>query len=226
MVVGILGGLKAGAAYVRLDLGYPAERLSYQIKDSACAMLLTQTALRERLAQLSAASEADSVLPIIDLDGQWSEIARQPAANPDVDSLGSGPRQPAYVIYTSGSTGRPKAVIGEHRGLSNLVSAQIRLFGVQADSRVLQFASFSFDAFIFEALMALCRGAQLCLAERERLLPGPGLWELMRGQRITHVTLPPSALRLLPEEELPDLQTLVVAGEACPVDLARKWASR
>src|SRR6185436_19988362 len=131
---------------------------------------------------------------------------------------------PAYVIYTSGSTGRAKGVTVPHRGLANLAAAQARLFGLSPGDRVLQFSSPSFDASVWEIAMTLSSGAALCLAGRQELLPGPGLVHLLREQEITAVTLPPSALAVLPEDGLPALSTLVVAGEACPPDLARRWA--
>ena len=95
---------------------------------------------------------------------------RQPQTNPECIVL---PHHLAYVIYTSGSTGRPKGVALEHRGLSNLVQAQMLSFGLTPDSRVLQFASFSFDASISEIMMALCAGAALHLPNAEQRMPGP-----------------------------------------------------
>ncbi|TBW43761.1 non-ribosomal peptide synthetase, partial [Marinobacter halodurans] len=134
------------------------------------------------------------------------------------------PAHLAYVIYTSGSTGRPKGVMNHHRGLCNLALAQIDLFAVRADSRVLQFASSSFDASVSEVVMALCSGAGLYLASRVDVQPGEPLLATLRRHDITHVTLPPSVVAEL-GEDCP-LQTLVTAGEACPPGLAAALASR
>ncbi|WP_394841998.1 amino acid adenylation domain-containing protein [Pendulispora brunnea] len=128
----------------------------------------------------------------------------------------------AYVIYTSGSTGKPKGVQVEHAGLLNLLQAQIATFGVTKRSRVLQFASMSFDASIFEIIMALGTGATLVVAEH--LTVGARLLELLERQAITHATLPPSILAHLPEAELPALETIITAGEACPQGLVDRWA--
>ncbi|MEV4643213.1 amino acid adenylation domain-containing protein, partial [Actinoplanes sp. NPDC049548] len=119
----------------------------------------------------------------------------------------------AYVIYTSGSTGTPKGVVVTHRGLGNLAAAQIERFGVTTRSRVLQLASWSFDAAVSELCMALLSGATLVPASYEALEGG------------THATIPPSVLAAV--EELPaSLETVVVAGEACPSWLIRRWRDR
>src|SRR3954470_24016038 len=95
--------------------------------------------------RLGAAVGRDAVThrPVLNLAGARS-WAHEPADNLPPDEVGIGPRSLAYVIYTSGSTGQPKGVLNEHRGLCNLVTAQSAAFGVEPESRVLQFASFSF----------------------------------------------------------------------------------
>ncbi len=130
----------------------------------------------------------------------------------------------ANVIYTSGSTGKPKGVMVEHRGLVNLALAQIQSFAVNHNSRVLQFVSFSFDACISEILMAFGSGATLYLASKNSLLPGQPLIDSLQENGITHVSLPTSALAVLPKEPLSNLQTLIVGGEACPLDLVKQWS--
>jgi amino acid adenylation domain-containing protein len=131
----------------------------------------------------------------------------------------------AYVIYTSGSTGKPKGVLIEHRGLCNLSEAQIQTFNLSPSNRVLQFASLSFDASIFEIVMALRTGATLYLANKQSLLPGSALIKLLRDKAITHVTLPPAVLVVLPTAELPTLQTIIAAGESCSSDIIKRWAA-
>jgi len=209
MVVGILGILKAGGAFVPLDPTYPRERLAFMIEDSGIEVLLTQEKLLD-------------VLPpyygeIIDLNR--TDISYR-TDNPDPITT---PQNAAYVIYTSGSTGTPKGVVLAHRGLCNLATAQIHAFNVQPSDRVLQFAALSYDASVFELAMALPRGATLVVAPREDLLPGERLISLLREQSITNVTLPPSVLALLPPEEFPALRTIVVAGEACWAELVQRW---
>jgi amino acid adenylation domain-containing protein/non-ribosomal peptide synthase protein (TIGR01720 family) len=214
MVVGLLGILKAGGAYVPLDPEYPQDRLSFMLADAQVSILVTQQRLIERLPEYQA--------ELICLDEIWSEILQNKQNNP-IEVVTS--TDLANVIYTSGSTGKPKGVMVEHSGLCNLAQAQIQAFGVDNDSRVLQFASFSFDACISEILMALGSGARLYLGTKDSIMPGMPLINRLRNDGITHVTLPPSALAVLPTEELPTLQAIVVAGEACPLELMRQWST-
>ncbi|HYW09307.1 MAG TPA: amino acid adenylation domain-containing protein, partial [Longimicrobium sp.] len=214
MVVALLAVLKAGGGYVPLDPVYPEDRLRYMLRDSAPVLLLTRSAL--------AGLFADSAIPVVDLDAgaAWAD---QPETNPARGGL--TPRHLAYVIYTSGSTGRPKGVAVEHRGVCNLAAAQIRAFGVEPESRVLQFASFSFDACVSEVAMALCAGASLHLPPRGVVPAGEALVRMLEGEAITHVTLPPAVLATLPEDaRLDSVRTLVLAGDVMTDALARRWA--
>jgi amino acid adenylation domain-containing protein/non-ribosomal peptide synthase protein (TIGR01720 family) len=213
-IVGILGILKAGGAYVPLDPAYPQERLAFMLEDSAVSVLLTQSYLNEQLPT--------HLAQFVYLDKDWEDISQQREDNP---ILAVTAKSLAYVIYTSGSTGKPKGVLLEHQGLCNLGIAQQLLFGVNSDSRVLQFASLSFDASVWEIFMALTAGATLVLAPQDALMPGLPLLKLLQQQSITIVTLPPSALAVLPVERLPILQTIAVAGEACSADLVMCWAA-
>jgi amino acid adenylation domain-containing protein len=222
MVAALLAVLKAGGAYVPLDPAYPADRLRYMLDDGAPAVVLTQGAVAEKLAGVFAGLRAD--VPVLRLDASTPPWAFEAETDPARGGL--SPEHPAYVIYTSGSTGRPKGVVVPHRGLCNVAAAQQRTFGVGPDDRVLQFASPSFDAAAFELVMALASGAALCLAPREELLPGPGLLGVLRRHAVTTVTLPPSALAVLPVEELPALRTITVAGEALPAELVARWGVR
>ncbi|MGP4090909.1 amino acid adenylation domain-containing protein [Streptomyces sp. KR55] len=211
--VAVLGILRAGGAWLPLDPSYPADRLRYMIADSGVSTLVSDPRTASRLAH--------GDLRIVDLEKLNGERPMETgAARPGSHLL---PGQLAYVIYTSGSTGRPKGVALTHQGLANLVHAQADAFGVTPDDRVLQFAPTSFDASVFEMTMALSAGATLVLASREDIAPGPGLADVLRDHRITHVTLPPSVLATLPPTELPDLAVLVCAGEAFPEHLAKQW---
>ena len=221
MVIGLLGVLKAGGVYVPLDPKYPFERLAFILEDIQAPVLLTQEDLVDKLPSQWA--------QVVCLDSDWDAIALSGSNKPNSKVTANNL---AYIIYTSGSTGTPKGVLIAHQGLCNLVQLQIQTFDVQQSSRVLQFASFSFDASVSEIFMALCSGAMLCLGTSDALLPGQSLMELLEKQAITHVTLPPSVLAVLPSDTnldigrngLPDLHTIIVAGEACSPELARQWS--
>ncbi|CAD5971665.1 Gramicidin S synthase 2 [Planktothrix agardhii] len=213
MIVTLIGILKAGGAYLPLDPEYPQARLQFMLEDSQIPLLLTQHSLIDKLPNHQGQT--------LFLEEIWEKTAQ-----PSQDNLTAKvtPSNLANVIYTSGSTGKPKGVMVEHKGLCNLAQAQIETLGVHPSSRVLQFASFSFDACIWEILMALGAGATLYLGTKEALMPGLPLMERLRDHAITHITLPPSALAVLPWENLPSLQTIIVAGEACSPELVKKWS--
>jgi amino acid adenylation domain-containing protein len=212
LVVGVLGILKAGGAYLPLDPRYPVERLAYMLDDAKVKVLLTQEPLVGRLPPSGAKQ--------VRLDADWPSIARQPDTMPergvDADHL-------AYVIYTSGSTGRPKGVMTSHRGIVNLADAQLAQLQLEETDRILQFASISFDAAVWDVVMSWRVGAALVLAEAHDLMPGEPLRDLLIRQRITTVLLPPAALAALPPTSLPDLKTLIAGGEACSAELLRPW---
>lgn len=213
MVIAVLAILKAGGAYLPLDPTYPAERLQFMIEDAGVPIIVTEERLQNRIPS--------QWTQLILIDADWAEIDTQ---SEDALSSSVDANNLAYVIYTSGSTGTPKGVQVTHLGLSNLSTAQQSLFSPLAGGCVLQFASLSFDASVWEMVMGICSGATLHLGTAETLLPGPSLAEHLDRSEITHVTLPPSALDMLPECTLPDLRTLIVAGEACPAELIHRWA--
>ncbi len=140
MVVGVLGVLKAGGAYLPIDPTYPGERISYLLEDAGVELLVTQRGVKERLP----GHRAEEVC--ID---ECEEIGKESEENPVKEVT---TENLAYVIYTSGSTGQPKGVLVGHRGINNLVKAQIEAFGISEASRVLQYASFSFDASVLRNL--------------------------------------------------------------------------
>ncbi|MFC8667605.1 amino acid adenylation domain-containing protein, partial [Streptomyces sp. NPDC057199] len=217
LLTGILAVLKAGGAYLPLDPAYPADRLTYMLDDSAAPVLLTERAVVGTLPRHAARAV------VVDDSHTAETVAGLPATAPVV---ALSPSSAAYVIYTSGSTGRPKGVVVTHAGTGNLGAGMAANMGVEPGSRVLQFASISFDAAFAELAEALLTGATLVLAPAERLLPGPELTALTREQRVTHVTLPPTALSVLSADGgLPDGTTLVVAGEACPPDAVAVWSA-
>ncbi|ASS74680.1 hypothetical protein CIG75_06640 [Tumebacillus algifaecis] len=149
MVIGMLGILKAGGAYVPLDPTYPSERLSFMLEDADVRVLLTQQHLVERLPKHGAKQ--------ILLDADAAQIAESSMDDPTVSA---SPDDLAYVIYTSGSTGKPKGVLLEHAGLFNLVHVLQEAYAIGSQTRLLQFASFSFDASVAEVFTVLTAGGR------------------------------------------------------------------
>ena len=148
------------------------------------------------------------------------------AAAVPVPAVAACPGQLAYVMYTSGSTGRPKGVLVSHGGVVNLVVAQRGVFGAGPGVRVLQFASFSFDAAVSEVCVTLAAGGTLVVAGAgERGEPGR-LAGLVREQGVQVATLPPSLLGVLVPGDLGGLGTLVAAGERLDGQLAGGWRER
>src|SRR5690606_29880776 len=133
------------------------------------------------------------------------------------------PDRSAYVIYTSGSTGTPKGVRVGHRALTDVVAAQHRTLHVGEQSTVLQVASPSFDANLFELLMAHGAGARLVIAPPD-VYGGRELADLIRREHITHAVITPSALSTVPADDLTGLRVLATAGEPIGRELVERWA--
>ncbi|WP_162251941.1 amino acid adenylation domain-containing protein, partial [Massilia sp. Root335] len=152
MIVGLLGILKSGAAYVPLDASYPPERLRYMLEDARPLMLLTQERLLERLPALDA--------PSLCLDTAWPALAAHSGADLTAPC---DPRHLCYVIYTSGSTGQPKGAAVAHQGLHNLVRWYIRHYDVTPADKALIFSSISFDLTQKNIFAMLAVGAEVHL---------------------------------------------------------------
>src|SRR6266516_2779503 len=152
MIVGLLGVLKAGGAYVPLDPLYPPERLAFIMQDSQITVVLTQERLRLWMPEHS--------VQVVSLDADWEAIAQESEAAP---MSGVAAENLVYVIYTSGSTGHPKGVLITHRSLVNESLAFKEYFDLQANDRILQFASIGFDVAAEEIFPSLLSGATIVL---------------------------------------------------------------
>ncbi|TCW37425.1 bacitracin synthase 3 [Laceyella sacchari] len=208
MIVGLLAVLKAGGAYVPIDPDYPQERIAFMLQDSQARLLLTYSHIQV---------PADFAGKVIRLDEpSWYEGDAS-----ELEQINQ-PTDLAYMIYTSGSTGKPKGVMIEHLGVCNL-SAMADLYQITEGSRVLQFASISFDASVSEIFPALLTGATLYLVRKEQLVPDRFV-QWLKEEKINFLGLSPSALQTFPYAELPDLRTILTGGEAVTSDLVKRWA--
>ncbi|MGV4982339.1 amino acid adenylation domain-containing protein [Streptomyces sp. NRAIS4] len=215
LVVAVLAVLKSGAAYLPIDPEYPAERIGYLLDDGEPLLVLTAASVADRIP----GGPPHLLVDDSTHTGPGGEDVT------DADRLAPlDPRHPAYVIYTSGSTGRPKGVVVPHRNVAANLTPLIGEFALGAGSRVLQFASISFDAALWEISLALLSGAALVVAPAEQLQPGPALADLLSRTGATFLTLPPTALAVLADDALPATADLVVAGEATAPDQVARWS--
>ena len=187
MVVGLLGIMKAGGAYLPLDPDYPSERLKYMVGDSRPALLLAQERLQERLAEMGAA-------PVICLDRDWTTIGRCPVSN--LPRIGSAENL-AYLIYTSGSTGRPKGVMVTHRSLLNFLHSMNSDPGIRSNDVLAAVTTLSFDIAGLELYLPLISGGLVLLISREAARDGHELHQKLTQHSATMMQATPSTWSML-----------------------------
>ncbi|PXW35060.1 UNVERIFIED_CONTAM: non-ribosomal peptide synthase protein (TIGR01720 family)/amino acid adenylation domain-containing protein, partial [Williamsia faeni] len=219
LVEAIWAVAKTGAAWVPVDPKYPADRIEFMLSDAG--------------ARVGLRGAADGHLPSgrvewlsIDDPEFADEVGRQVSvAITDADRVRPvSVDNTAYMIYTSGSTGRPKGVAVTHSGLTALVAEQRERYRIDGSARVLAVASPSFDASVFELLMAVGSAATLVVSPPE-VFGGDDLGLLLARERVSHAVITPSVLESVDPALLPELRVVVTAGEACPPDLVRRFVS-
>ena len=224
LIVAALAVLKAGASYLPVDEAYPAERIALLLEDARPRRVLTTGRAAAAVpAGLTTVLLDGAELNALELDG--AVLDGEPAGRPR-PTREPTPNDVAYVIYTSGSTGRPKGVAVEHHSVVALIYDQIERFHAGPGTRLLQFASFSFDAAAWETCLALLSGGTLVLATEQERTPGEPLAELIRQARVNLVSLPPTVIGAFPPEAtLPADLVLITAAEPCPAALAERWSA-
>jgi amino acid adenylation domain-containing protein len=179
MIVGLLGILKAGAAYLPLDTAYPGQRLAFMLEDAGVGVIVTQEHLLGALPAHPAS--------VVCVDRDWNQIDLEAPSNPDVEVH---PQHLAYIIYTSGSTGRPKGVMIPHRSLGRWMACVTALYGFRSDDLVLQFSSLSFDTAAEEIFPCLAVGATLRLRTPSMSTSISELLQRCRDWKVTVLDLP------------------------------------
>ncbi len=224
MVVGLLGILQAGAAYLPIDPHTPAQRLEYMLDNSGATAILAPRAALDGVAGRN--------LSTIALEDVWSgDLAdSDPAAAEEQAPSGGravGGHNAAYVIYTSGTTGNPKGVLIPHRGIVNRLLWMQQAYNLGHDDRVLQKTPFTFDVSVWEFFWPLMAGATLVVARPEGHRDPAYLIEAIREHRITTLHFVPSMLNaflqsgLIPS--LPSLRRVICSGEALGLDHVRRF---
>lgn len=210
MIIGIIGILKSGAAYVPVDPEYPAVRISYILKNIASQVIVTDPVGRERFDAL------ESPQVVVDLERDWPLIAQQPEDAPAVSVGGSSI---VYILFTSGSTGEPKGVCMPHQALFNLMLWQERQSVSSPGINTIQFSKFTFDVSFQEIFSTLTTGGTLFLVEEKTVKDPDLLLRFIHNHAIHRLFLPfvslqslaiaADLLQLFP----PSLQEVITAGE-------------
>lgn len=214
LVIGLLGILKSGAAYVPLDPSYPPERLAYMLQDCAPVAVVAQARVLPLLPAID--------IPLLCLDDadDLALLAGQPRHNPDARALGLGARNLAYVIYTSGSTGLPKGAMNEHRAVVNRLLWAKQEYALATDDRVLQKTPFGFDVSVWEFFLPLLAGARLVIARPGGHQEPDYLVGLIASVGVTTLHFVPSMLPAFLEhvqaEACRSIRRILCSGEALP----------
>ncbi|MEO7766357.1 MAG: non-ribosomal peptide synthetase, partial [Ferruginibacter sp.] len=202
MITGILAILKTGAAYVPIDIEYPAERISFMLEDIGANISLTKKNTSSKL-------QNGMHINVIEIDTNWSVICTGSVNNPLIKVEAN---QLAYVIYTSGSTGRPKGVMIEHRGIVNLSLSQSKALHLLPKTRTLQFASYGFDASCYEIFNTFLSGGCLVIPGKDSLLSADA-FEMLINKHNVEVAVLPTSFQHLVKDSLGTIKTIVSAGE-------------
>ncbi|MES1244348.1 MAG: non-ribosomal peptide synthase/polyketide synthase [Acidobacteriota bacterium] len=223
MIVGLLGILRTGGAWVPLDPDQPAERLAGMIEEARTLVVVTLECLRDRLPPLP----ADTAVVAIDGKGGGA-LSRE--AGEGRGGVFSSPDNLAAILFTSGSTGRPKGVALPHRGLVNRLLWAQQIYRLGPDDAVLQKAAFTFDFSVWEIFAPLLAGARLVLARPGGHQDAGYLLRTIRERGVTIVHFVPSMLELFLREEgveeCSSLRQVFSGGEALTPELRDRFLAR
>ncbi|SEC23068.1 amino acid adenylation domain-containing protein [Tenacibaculum sp. MAR_2009_124] len=215
MIVGLLGILKSGAAYVPIDPDYPKDRIDYILNDANIEFILTSDHTKKIL-------ENKKGITIVSLESNWNDINTYTTNKLNKIIL---PNQLAYVIYTSGSTGNPKGVLIEHRTVVNLITSQRSSLNINSNEVILQLANFVFDASVEQIFISLSSGAKLVLLNKDIIIDSFKLMALIKKEQITYLHATPSFLNTFEiNDKIEHLKIVISGGEVCPFELMQKWS--
>ncbi|SIT83915.1 non-ribosomal peptide synthetase [Pontibaca methylaminivorans] len=214
LVIALVAVLRAGGAYLPLDLDHPAERIATILKSAAPVVVLAQDDAHGLYGE--------RLLP----PARWSDI---PAADPAAGLPEPQPDDAAYVIYTSGSTGDPKGVVVTHRAIVNRLIWMGEFYGIDAQDRILQKTPATFDVSVWEFFLAFIRGGTLVVAPPDAHRDPVTIATLIREQGITTLHFVPSMLAAFldaPESQGLSVARVFCSGEELPADLRERFHKR
>lgn len=216
MYIAMLGIMKAGAAYIPIDPKYPEERVHFIIANCDAKILITTSDKINKLSQVSCSRV------LLDKDQNKLDIQSSHNLSETETKVKSG--DIAYAIYTSGTTGVPKGVKISHFSVCNLVRTEEKIFDIKPEDKIFQGFSIAFDASVEEIWLAFYSGATLFIGTEEIMLSGPGLSKILNEKKVTVLSTVPTLLSML-NEDIPLLRLLILGGEVCPTELAKRWAT-
>ncbi|ROZ98666.1 amino acid adenylation domain-containing protein [Gordonia sp. OPL2] len=217
-LVAIWAIIRSGAAYVPVDPTYPADRIAHMLDDSGACLVVTTEEARSSVT-------TDTPMIVLDDPAVRRRIGHSSPAPLSDDERTTQIRvdQLAYIIYTSGSTGKPKGVLVPHSGLTAVRDELRERLAPNMSSRVLHFASPSFDASVLEFLLASAGAATLVVAPTD-VYGGAPLADFIDRHGVTHAFITPAAVASMDPHAVPTLQALAIGGEAFGSELMRRWA--
>ncbi|KAJ5105018.1 hypothetical protein NUU61_002365 [Penicillium alfredii] len=210
-IITMLAVLKSGNTCVTLDIRQPALRREKIVQKTGAQFILVS----ERYQGLMSTPDVTQIVVTHESLAQMS-LPRGRIIT------GVGPQSPAFLMFTSGSTGEPKGIVHDHRSMCSIIIAHGVGCNIKQGSRVLQFASPSFDTSVWEVMMTLVLGGCICVPSDDQRMNDPGGFA-NRAQ--VDVTLSsPTAIRSMNPEDVPSLKTVILVGEAIPRDVVEAWS--
>ncbi|MCR3759887.1 amino acid adenylation domain-containing protein, partial [Clostridium felsineum] len=213
MIIGIMGILKSGAAYLPIAYDYPKERIEYMLRDSEVKILLT----------------TEDLIYGNNVDIEVINLSDKKVFSGDLNNLEviNNPENLAYILYTSGSTGKPKGVMIQNRGVVNLVDWFGKQYGINENYRILQTTNYTFDVSVEEIFGALLNGASLYLADIKSLV-SKNFKEYIDENSINIAQFVPSTLEMFVAntDKINSLNTLICGGEKLNNTLKNKILSK
>ncbi len=211
MIVGIIGILKSGGAYLPIDSSYPKDRIEYILKDSESEILLSKINLIET----------------IEFDGEIVDLFNDEMFTGDIRNLEkiNNSNNLAYIIYTSGTTGKPKGVAIEHKGIINLTDVFKKELNININTKILQFASIAFDASAWEIYMSILLGGELHIVSKDIVIDTVKLNDYIRNSDVNIVTLPPFIANEIKVNNS-KLEVIITAGSEAKKSMVNKLGNR